>query len=243
VVVIGADEDGIAVVGESLAGRTDVTAIHLIGHGADGVAELGAGRLDAASLVLRAGEISAWGDALSAEADLLIYGCDVASTPVGESLVDALAALTGADVAASDDLTGAAGLAATGTWNTAAGASKPLAPGVAVQQAWGGVLAISANGTVTSTNSVNTNVLSWSHTVASGTDRALFVEVSIGTTGTIANSVTYGGTALTLVGRSTSGIVRWRSGGCSTRRSARPTWWSPCRPPPGGGRRDHLQRR
>ena len=40
VVVIGADEDGIAVVGDSLAGRTDVAAIHLIGHGADGVADL-----------------------------------------------------------------------------------------------------------------------------------------------------------------------------------------------------------
>ena len=39
VVVIGADEDGIAVVGDSLAGRTDVTAIHLIGHGTDGVAD------------------------------------------------------------------------------------------------------------------------------------------------------------------------------------------------------------
>lgn len=208
VVVIGADEDGIAVVGDSLAGRTDVAAIHLIGHGADGVAELGAGRLDAASLVLRAGEISAWGDALTAEADLLIYGCDVASTPVGESLVDALAALTGADVAASDDPTGAASLG--GDWDLeyrSGGVEAAIAPGLQVQQDWGSVLAISANGSVSSTNGLNTNVLTWSHTVASGSDRALFVEISIGTTGTIANSVSYGGTALTLVGRSVTGTV------------------------------------
>ncbi|MBL8436329.1 MAG: DUF4347 domain-containing protein, partial [Zoogloea sp.] len=208
VVVIGADEDGIAVIGDSLAGRSDVAAIHLIGHGADGVAELGAGQLDAASLVLRAGEISAWGDALSADADLLIYGCDVASTPTGESLVDALAALTGADVAASDDPTGAARLG--GDWDleySSGTIEAAIAPGLQVQQDWAAVLAISANGPVSSTNNLNTNVLTWSHTVASGSDRALFVEISIGTTGTFASSVSYGGTALTLVGRSVAGTV------------------------------------
>ncbi|TXH81226.1 DUF4347 domain-containing protein, partial [Thauera aminoaromatica] len=208
VVVVGVDADGVALIGEHLAGRSDVAAIHLIGHGADGVAELGAGRLDAASLVLRAGEISAWGDALSAGADLLIYGCDVASTPVGEGLVDALAALTGADVAASDDLTGATSLG--GDWDLeyrSGSIEHALAPGVETQEAWGSVLAITANGTVSAANNVNTNVLTWSHTVASGTDRALFVEISIGTTGTFASNVTYGGTALTLVGRSSSGTV------------------------------------
>ncbi len=208
VVVVGIDEDGVALIGEHLAGRADVTAIHLIGHGADGVAELGAGRLDAAALVLRAGEIAAWGDALTAGADLLIYGCDVASTPVGEGLVDALAALTGADVAASDDPTGATSLG--GDWDLeyrSGSIERALAPGVETQEAWGSVLAISANGTVSSANNVNANVLAWSHTVASGTDRALFVEIAIGTTGTFASNVTYGGTALTLVGRSSSGTV------------------------------------
>ena len=59
VVVVGVDADGVALIGEHLAGRSDVAAIHLIGHGADGVAELGAGRLDAASLVLRAAVLKA----------------------------------------------------------------------------------------------------------------------------------------------------------------------------------------
>ena len=214
VVVIDARADGIAVVGESLAGRSDVTAIHLIGHGAAGVAELGASRLDADALVQRAGEIAAWGDALTSDADLLIYGCDVASTAAGEGLVDGLAALTGADVAASDDLTGAAGLG--GDWDLeyrSGAIDTALAPSVAARQAWDGVLAITANGSPSSTNSTSTNSLSWSHTVADGSNRALFVEVSIANTGTTATSVTYGGTALTLVGRSTTGnlpVEIWR---------------------------------
>src|SRR5207344_319633 len=42
------------------------------------------------------------------EADVLIYGCDVAEHADGKALVDALSRLTGTDVAASENLTGAA---------------------------------------------------------------------------------------------------------------------------------------
>ena len=45
----------------------------------------------------------------------LIYGCDVAENADGRALIDALGRLTGADVAASEDLTGAA--AKGGDWN------------------------------------------------------------------------------------------------------------------------------
>ena len=43
---------------------------------------------------------------MAADADLLIYGCDVASSESGTDLIDSLGLLTGADVAASDDITG-----------------------------------------------------------------------------------------------------------------------------------------
>ena len=45
---------------------------------------------------------------LAAGADLLLYGCDVAADALGQQMTGTLAALTGADVAASTDLTGAA---------------------------------------------------------------------------------------------------------------------------------------
>ena len=110
VIPIDVDEDGIARIGAVLADRPAqaVTAVHLISHGADGVVQLGAERLDADSLLRRAGEIASWSQALGDGADLLIYGCDVAAGAAGQALIRDLAALSGADVAASDDPTGAA---------------------------------------------------------------------------------------------------------------------------------------
>ena len=52
---------------------------------------------------------------LSENADLLIYGCNFAEGQVGENAADTLANLTGADIAASDDLTGHASLG--GDWD------------------------------------------------------------------------------------------------------------------------------
>ena len=43
----------------------------------------------------------------SEDADLLFYGCDLAGNESGEDLVEFVSAVTGADVAASNDLTGA----------------------------------------------------------------------------------------------------------------------------------------
>jgi hypothetical protein len=47
-----------------------------------------------------------WREFLSDEADLLLYGCDVAGTARGRELLDKLQRLAGADIAASDDPTG-----------------------------------------------------------------------------------------------------------------------------------------
>ena len=108
VVLLDADRDGIEQIGETLGRRHDVAAIHIVSHGTQGSVQLGSGRLDFDSLLENATRIKGWGSALTADADLLIYGCNVAATQDGKSLIDALARLTGADVAASDDSTGAA---------------------------------------------------------------------------------------------------------------------------------------
>ena len=47
-----------------------------------------------------------WSDHLTQDADILFYGCDLASTAEGMALVDDVAQLTGADIASSDDVTG-----------------------------------------------------------------------------------------------------------------------------------------
>jgi len=91
VLTVGAGEDGIARIGAWLAGRQGVSAIHLLAHGAAGQVQLGGSQLDATSLGARAAELAAWGAALSPEADLLVYGCDVAATAAGRQLLADLA--------------------------------------------------------------------------------------------------------------------------------------------------------
>ena len=108
IITIGAGEDGLALITATLAGRRDVTAVHLLSDGSEGEVRLGSATLDGAAILRRAGEIAAWSEALSADADLLIYGCYVGAGSDGERLVRDLALLTGADVAASDDPTGSA---------------------------------------------------------------------------------------------------------------------------------------
>uniref|UniRef100_UPI0025CE13BE tandem-95 repeat protein n=1 Tax=uncultured Pseudacidovorax sp. TaxID=679313 RepID=UPI0025CE13BE len=143
VVTIGADQDGLAVISEALAGRSGVGAVHVLAHGSDGRLQLGASVLDAASLLQRAPEVAGWSGALAPGADLLLYGCDLAETAVGRSLVQDIAALTGADVAASTDPTGAAGRG--GDWTLEYTTGGPIhaasAVSAAEQASWQGLMA------------------------------------------------------------------------------------------------------
>lgn len=49
-----------------------------------------------------------WAQHLAADADILLYGCDIAQGEAGQALVTELARLTGADIAASTNTTGSA---------------------------------------------------------------------------------------------------------------------------------------
>ena len=108
VIVIGENEDGISRLTEILAGQSNLDGLHILSHGEDGAFRLGNTWVNETSLQANAGAISGWGDALNDGGDILLYGCDVASNQTGRDLVDGLAALTGQEVAASDDDTGAA---------------------------------------------------------------------------------------------------------------------------------------
>ena len=115
VIIIDSTRDGISQISEALAGRSGLSAIHIVSHGDDGTAQLGNSLLSAATIDGFAAQIAGWGDALSVDADILFYGCNLAATADGENLVEQLADLTGADIAASSDITGAA--AQDGNWD------------------------------------------------------------------------------------------------------------------------------
>jgi VCBS repeat-containing protein len=114
--VLDADRDGVEQMAEILYGRTGVDAIHIVSHGDTGQLDLGTATLNSQTLEAEyLDEMAVIAAALSPDADLLLYGCDVAATQEGADFVTALADATGADVAASTDTTGSSELG--GDWN------------------------------------------------------------------------------------------------------------------------------
>jgi Domain of unknown function (DUF4347)/Cadherin-like/Right handed beta helix region len=103
-------EDGTAAITRALAEITEngsqVTAIHIVSHGSDGEFVIGNQTINEAAVRLNPEQFSAWSLGLTNDADLLIYGCDFASTSRGQQLAQNLAAITGADVAGNSSTTG-----------------------------------------------------------------------------------------------------------------------------------------
>ncbi|CAH2029841.1 tandem-95 repeat protein [Trichlorobacter ammonificans] len=106
--------DPLAHISDYLANHHDITALHLFSHGTPGAVRLGDAVLSADTLADHASQLESWKQSLTADADILLYGCDVAAGSQGEAFISQLALLTGADVAASSDATG--GTTAGGNW-------------------------------------------------------------------------------------------------------------------------------
>ena len=106
IVLLNGDQNGVDQISRVLASRTNVAAVHVIAHGSDGALHLGNATLDSETLASHAAQIRSWQNSFVDSADILLYGCNVASTTSGEQFVNELARLTGADIASSDDVTG-----------------------------------------------------------------------------------------------------------------------------------------
>lgn len=106
VVVVDGAGDGLAQIASALAGHSDLSAIHIISHGRDGVVELGSVDISATALSQYSDVLAQIGRSLSASGDILFYGCDIAAGSDGQALIQNIAKLTAADIAASTDRTG-----------------------------------------------------------------------------------------------------------------------------------------
>jgi hypothetical protein len=107
-VVLDGTRDGLAQIADHLAGRSDIASIHIVSHGLSGSVELGNLWLNSQNLPAHADTLARIGSALAADADLLLYGCNVGAGEAGTSFLAQLAQATGAYVAASTDATGSA---------------------------------------------------------------------------------------------------------------------------------------
>lgn len=109
VIVVDADEDGLAAIGGQLASASQpFGAIHIISHGASGSFTLGSTTVDSSSLSSQSDTLQDWSQYLTEDADILLYGCDIAADSEGREFLQQLSHITGADIAASTDATGSA---------------------------------------------------------------------------------------------------------------------------------------
>ncbi|HZI50993.1 MAG TPA: DUF4347 domain-containing protein, partial [Terriglobia bacterium] len=113
--ILEGNGDGIEQLTQALAHRSGIGSIHIFTHGSPGSVALGNTTLDSESVETYRQQLQTWAGALTADADILFYGCDVAAGEQGVRLVDELSRLTGADIAASRDRSGSASLG--GDWD------------------------------------------------------------------------------------------------------------------------------
>ncbi len=128
VVMVGQSEDGLAVVSEALNEAGSVDAIQIYSHGAAGQFTLGSRNLSADNVAGAGSELQRWSTHLTGDADILLLGCNVGAGTAGHTLITQLAALTGADVAASTNDTGAPAAGGDWTLEVATGSIESTVP-------------------------------------------------------------------------------------------------------------------
>ncbi len=175
VIVLNADQDGVMQIIAALQGKNGLDAIDIFSHGSSGAITLGSAVLNSNSLPGYAAKLAEIGTHLTESGDILLYGCDVAQGDMGQAFIGQLAQLTGADVAASNDLTGATALG--GDWvleaqkgeiesksvfsaETAANYDNVLTSGFVGSFAFSNWVAALNSGSVTTSGTSNVTVIS-----------------------------------------------------------------------------------
>ncbi|MEM6496271.1 MAG: DUF4347 domain-containing protein, partial [Pseudomonadota bacterium] len=152
VVMLDGESDGVWQIVNALRNESGVSAIHILAHGDNGELALGNALVDVEGLRHNyADEFAVIGEALADQADILIYGCNFSGGAAGAEAVELLGLMTGADIAASNDLTGSAGQG--GDWNLETQRGAIEAQTISVGN-WSGVLdlpPVANNDTVTTT--------------------------------------------------------------------------------------------
>ena len=107
-ILLDSETDGIDAISQALNSEAaqQYDAVHILAHGSDAQLQLGSTNLNSDNLESYQNHLAGWASGMTQAADILLYGCDVAQTADGQWFVDQISQFTGADIAASDDLTG-----------------------------------------------------------------------------------------------------------------------------------------
>ena len=106
VFVIDPEANGIGQITDVLERYSNIDAIHILAHGEPAAIQLGDSKFTQSTMDKNPNMLDSWQSALNPDADILLYGCDLASTNQGRIFAHTIADATGADVSSSDDLTG-----------------------------------------------------------------------------------------------------------------------------------------
>jgi Domain of unknown function (DUF4347) len=117
-------QDAIQQITQTLLGRSGISSLEIISHGADGALKLGADWLSFDNLGQYSQQIQSWSQAMTDDGDILLYGCNVAQSQRGLAFLQALSQLTQADIAASDNFTGNAAIG--GDWDLEVNVLSPI---------------------------------------------------------------------------------------------------------------------
>lgn len=148
VVILDPNKDGLQQMADYLLGRSDIDAVHVFSHGDTGKVQLGNLWLDNQNLASHSQALASFGKALSADGDILLYGCEIGADGAGRDFIESLARSTGADVAASTNLTGAHSRGGDWVLETSTGSIEAALPfALADVRDYDGVLGAPVSGT------------------------------------------------------------------------------------------------
>jgi len=106
--LLDSNRDGMVQISDRIAALDpgSLTAVHIVSHGSDGLIELGNKTIGVSNIDEYTDTLQSWRSVLADDADLLLYGCDLAASVDGQSLIEQLAVLCDCDIAASENTTG-----------------------------------------------------------------------------------------------------------------------------------------
>jgi len=176
-VLLDPTRDGIEQMAEILRDRSNIDAIHLIAEGNTAELHLGTSFLTQEAIGGEYADLfTQLGQSLSAEADLLIYGCNFGQGQAGQDAMNTLAKLTGADIAASTDRTGHSTEYADWDLEVSTGTIETsIVIGETTQEAWEGVFATYTVTTTTDGGAGSLRQAIIDANANSGTDTITFV--------------------------------------------------------------------
>ena len=114
IVILNKNLSGIEQITNTLANQKDISALHILSHGSEGSLNLSTEALNSNNIEKFSPQIKQWGKALTQNADILLYGCEVAKGETGQNFLKRLSEITEANIAASATPTGSTELG--GDW-------------------------------------------------------------------------------------------------------------------------------